>query len=112
MQRPIKFRAWDGRLMLEWDYIKTLAPYRWEELSKLMQYTGLKDKNGVKIYEGDLLAMPPHWRWPVVFQDGVFGLDKGEEFPFPLSLLRPMSAEVVGNIYESPQLMESSDDAA
>lgn len=61
--REIKFRCWSDNKMYEidsidfWDETVSLtgAGYINMENAKLMQYTGLKDKNGKEIYEGDIL---------------------------------------------------------
>ena len=61
MKREIKFRVWNGEQMISPDYIKRDGFAYWKEDSipvssnKLMQYTGLKDKNGKEIYEGDIV---------------------------------------------------------
>lgn len=114
--REIKFKAWDEKRkkMYDWEFIKR---YNWcmddfDNSQKYMQYTGLKDKNGREIYEGDIVASQfssAIWHNSVVgFRDGAFGI----EFDFPtegfvlLSRSNLKTLEVIGNIYENPELLK------
>jgi len=60
MSRPIEFMAWDKWKIEMWlpeslfKFARGL-PSNWEECFELFQYTGLKDKNGEKIFEGHIL---------------------------------------------------------
>jgi uncharacterized phage protein (TIGR01671 family) len=109
--REIKFRAWfyngadiSTGVMIKaeeaWqeDYIefngRELAPT--DECTILMQYTGLKDKNGKEIYEGDILTDHTGEKWEAYFELSQVGEDW---------MSWPEMYEVIGNIYENPELL-------
>ena len=71
---------------------------------KIMQYTGIKDKNGKEIYEGDIVFESSGKEYfKVVFEDGSFRLES-EEYSLLLKNYAHI-CEVVGNIYENPELI-------
>ncbi|MGM9763551.1 MAG: YopX family protein [Candidatus Cryptobacteroides sp.] len=75
------------------------------------QYTGLTDKNGVKIFEGDILSIPSYnggkHKSTVYFAGGKFAVD-GSNYSF--KDIKPRTSEVIGNIYDNPKLVEQNDD--
>lgn len=75
------------------------------ELVIFMQYTGLKDKNGVEIYEGDLLGHQSR-NMKVTGVKGVHEVEwDGNTARFGLP--QPLAEfEVIGNIYENPELLK------
>lgn len=85
---------------------QTWAEPDWET-AKLMQYTGLKDKNGKEIYEGDILKERTGKLSKVVWElDGWFVSGKWPDGYGPLSVQLP-DAEVIGNVYENPELFSN-----
>lgn len=72
-----------------------------------MQYTGLKDKNGEKIYEGDILKFEHKEGYAnelqvVTMDEWCWGTD---EYAFYEIVERKYVFEVIGNIYENPELL-------
>jgi len=118
--REIKFRAWDGERIKEvtgvgWidneiDYIMTPKYSGPASDFKLMQYTGLKDKNGREIYEGDIVKYPHIVGfddiWKVEFSNGSFVIRETIVKISLRELAHKNNLEIIGNIYESPGLLE------
>lgn len=112
--REIKFRAWDGKKMTrEYTLYEMLSfqlpnnglKHNW------LQYTGLKDKNGKKIFEGDIIE----WvNWSnnesklitiIEYEDdyAAFFFGNWYERSFPET---SEEALIIGNIYENPELLD------
>ena len=75
-----------------------------------MQYTGLKDTNGMEIYEGDVVDdVMGNWVKPkiVEFNELSFRLNHPYEPRDMYELWIRDRLEVIGNIYENPELLES-----
>lgn len=83
--------------------------------AELMQFTGLKDKNGKEIYEGDIVKIPDDYSafgknageiLKVAFDSGCFRLkrpnSKGRGFCFE----DDNTVTIIGNVYENPELWE------
>ena len=82
-----------------------------DDVLPLMQYTGLKDKNGVEIYEGDIVESNSHRPslFKIDFIEGGFcAYQKNIEYPLDINHFYPSvgcQIKVIGNIYENPELL-------
>lgn len=130
--REIKFRAWDTRhkewLGAEAWYVSPDGSdwvYIWNDEKQqfisydpvvLMQYTGLKTNNGTEVYESDIVKLSITWGYPdeedinnsetwdireVKFVDGSFAPIINGDAGYVI-------VEVLGNIYENPELLSNS----
>ena len=114
-----KFRAWDkkNKEMISPVGIGTFGEplNEYNEMMdncELMQYTGLKDKNGKEICEGHIVKVKWGGVGYVVFQDGSFisrWEDGKVEYRVCKSDIESRELEVIGNIYENPELLEVSE---
>ncbi|MFD2869873.1 YopX family protein [Kurthia populi] len=121
--REINFRAWnevEGFLDTAWsiDFEHRLVCHRAHNQSDLddcvlMQYTGLQDKNGREIYEGDI-TIDGYGTVTVIENDGFQWLERivrlrDRHISKEILIMTKANAfrcEVIGNIYENPELLE------
>lgn len=126
-QRPLRFRVWDGERMLtpeeaaaEW----RLAPdgrvfMRWAEdgplsedwgpvgFARVLFSTGLRDSEGVEVYEGDRLALDNYATWEAVWHEGGFAV-QNETNPgtyYPLTRASAAMRRVVGHVHEPAEVL-------
>lgn len=135
--REIKFRAWDKyeERMGEVSFIK-YSNVQYHQVSArfnqkervvdewfnfgsedgsdniiLMQYTGIKDCNGVEIYEGDILNVSKEYSGSfsptqVIFENGAFRTQISHMHnPVPLTEERALTLEIIGNIHQNKELL-------
>lgn len=105
MSREIKFRAWAIKA-------KTMHPV-WMKLDDeegryiLMQYTGLKDRDGKEIYEGDILKGEGEVVWfELSASFRVNPSRENNDICFTNSFANIDDCEIIGNVYENPELLE------
>jgi len=114
--RELKFRVWDKDTKEIFDlfgnynsvWIASILRGEHPEI-EVMQYTGLKDKNGKEIYERDIVKQKRcqcydceklgEWR--------VFIIETYDYLAGNTKIARSEEIEIIGNIYENPELLES-----
>ena len=114
--REIKFRAWHINLKMMLPNIQNhIGNDGWGfgHLIKdanvyVMQYAGIKDKNGVEIYEGDIIrAFGKNYEVKFIQTDNELFVDYG--YPSKHNGPAPHWIEVIGNIYENPELIKEQE---
>lgn len=128
MNNQIKFRAWVGKMEhdistgifgkffvnsgkrgdgLDDNDSATLTPFKTKlpDDAPLMQFTGLKDKNGKEIYEGDILRYGHFPPTGVYWNDDMASFCLTDKQGLPIGAWQFLAFEVIGNIHENLELL-------
>ena len=110
MAREIKFRAWNGEefyndvSIFDKNEVVDFGDYEWttEKVEAIEQYTGLNDKNGKEIYEGDIVKCILR---PSAIMEDVITFVNGCFCVGVVPIVALSNFEIIGNIHENPELL-------
>jgi len=119
-QRPIKFRVWDIKHKWWYNDVLSLGVFcgnKDKDDFAIQQFTGLKDKNGKDIYEGDICNIRRYQhldkirKW--IVGEVIWGCEHGWNFRtyygkdfIGTRFTEVEEIEVIGNIFENPELLK------
>ena len=128
-QREFEFRAWNGtkiryKVSINNNGVPVRYGYQWYDsgndlkTAPVMQYTGVKDINGKKIFEGDIVKVTTEDKLAhatsvdqdythyciVTYNEGDFDLSEFERILMSQDIIRKF--EVIGNVFQNPELVE------
>ena len=130
--REIKFKFWNKclkkmskihRLGVIWEYLnEEWGFFPWEDLVKL-QHTGLQDRSGTGIYEGDILKYvghkcpecgshveyPDHKLYKVFWSHKEVGFVCENDDNYMLPQIWGTDMEIIGNVFEMPELLDGDE---
>jgi uncharacterized phage protein (TIGR01671 family) len=129
MTRPIKFRAWDKEgkywipaedILISANGVVSIDMHNYGELKEyssdeiiLTQFTGVLDKNGKEIWEGDVCKVQIWYgelysiaKLPIIFRNGIFGYELYEGSGDWEMMTLDGHEEIIGNRFEHPHLLE------
>ena len=121
--REIKFRAWDKESKSMYNNISDISfadksiiadfgmELIWDDDIILMQFTGIKDKEGKEIYEGDIIKPDLEVVYSTNYMNKFTGYflkqnTNNKKLPYRLLPILGRDLEVIGNIYENKGLLK------